>query len=83
MIQAIIYDKTPNTQMGQMGGEMRVVGHQYVIPGSSPDKKGEWPTLETIAEDKHRDQKIIVMSYSDGTQQTIPDRGVEKILKIV
>jgi len=82
MIQAIIYDKVANTQTGQMNGEVRVVGYHYPLLGIEPNKKGEWPALEMIVEDTHRDVKTLVLSYSDGSQQIIPDRGVEKIIKL-
>ena len=77
MIKAVIYDKVANTQIGQMGGEMRVVGFRYLLPTSD-----EPLMLETIMEDRRNDQRIIVLSYSNDFQQLIPDRGVEKILKI-
>ena len=82
MIRAIIYDKVANTQIGQMGGEMRVVGYRYNLPGIEPDAKGDHPKLEIILEDKRLEQKVIVLTYSDGSQQIIPDRGVEKIFKV-
>lgn len=81
MITAVIYDKAVNTTTGQMNGEMRVVGYHYSLPGIEPDKKGDHPKLEVITEDKRLDQKVIVLTYHDGSQQIIPDRGVEKILK--
>lgn len=82
MIQAIIYDKVANTNTGQMNGEIRVVGHQYALLGSEPDKKGAFPTLDTIVEEKRNDQKVLVLSYSNNFQVLLPDRGVEKIFKI-
>jgi hypothetical protein len=81
MIVAVVYDKCPNTHIGQMGGELRVVGHHYPLPGINADKLGRHPKLEVIMEDARRDHKVIVLIYSDGSQQVIPDRGVEKILK--
>jgi len=78
VIKAIIYDKTANTQTGQMGGRMRVVGYHYDIPGQKP---GDDPLLETIVPDMSRDQKVLVLTYDNGMQQMLPDRGVEKILK--
>ena len=79
MIKAVIYDKVANTNTGQMQGEMRVVGYQYSLPGVEPDKKGEWPKVTVIKEETRRDQKVVVIYYSDGSTQTIPDRGIEKI----
>jgi len=76
MIRAVIYDKVPNTAVGMMGGEMRVVGHHYHLPGSPEPAK-----LETVVEEFRKDQKVVVLTYSNGFQQIIPDRGVEKILK--
>ena len=83
MINAIIYDKVANTQTGQMNGEVRVVGWRYPLLGVGPNELGEFPKLEMIVEDTHRDVKTLVLSYSDGSQQVIPDRGVEKILKTI
>lgn len=77
MIKAIIYDKTANTVAGVTQGEMRVVGFSYHTPAHEDPVK-----LEVIREDVRREQKVIVLSYSEGVQQIIPDRGVEKILKV-
>lgn len=79
MIKAIIYDKVANTQTGQMNGEMRVVGSTYVLPGTRPDTTGNWPKVTSIVEDMRREQKVVVVMFSNGDTQTIPDRGVEKI----
>ena len=77
MIQAVIYDKVAHTTSGMMGGEMRVVGYAYLLPGGGGDPS----KLETIVEENRRDQKVLVLTYSNNLQQIIPDRGVEKILK--
>ena len=78
MIQAVIYDKAPNTNAGVMTGEMRVVGYNYLLPG------GDEPTeLKMIVEDLRRETKVLVLTYDNEMQQIIPDRGVEKILKFM
>lgn len=76
MIIGVIYDKVANTQIGQMGGEFRAVGFHYNMPGHIEPVK-----LEYIREDERRDQKVLVLTYTEGIQQIIPDRGVEKIIK--
>jgi len=84
MIKAVIYDKVANTQLGQMGGEVRVTGHRYIFPGFEPGKGAEMKSgaeLLTIVEEKRGDQKVVVLSYDNDMQQVIPDRGIEKILK--
>lgn len=82
MIRAILYDKVANTNTGQMEPRVIIVGHGAPAPGIEPDKNSDYPIVESIAEDTHKGQKIIVVSYDNGYQRTIPDRGVEKILKL-
>ena len=77
MIKAIVYDKVANTQTGQMGGVLRMVGHYETMPGSDKPVK-----LQYIREEERRSQKVLVLTYEGGIQQIIPDRGVEKIFKL-
>lgn len=82
MIQAIIYDKVANTNTGRMDSRVIIVGHEAPAPGIEADRNDKWPLVETIVEDNHKGKDIMVVSYDNGFQRTIPDRGVEKILKI-
>lgn len=77
MITAVVYDKVANTQAGMMGYEVRIVGHHYQVL-SSPDMV----KLLYIVEEMRRDVKVLVLTYDNGYQQIIPDRGVEKITKV-
>ena len=79
MITAIIYDKVPNTQLGVMGGIVRRVGDVKGIYGG-PDK--EIKLLSIVEGKDEMDRPTVVLEWEDGMRQVIPDRGVEKYLKI-